>query len=358
MSKILITGGAGYIGSHCVYTMLEKGFDVVVLDNLHRGYLEPIEVLQDYFDKKIYFENKDLRNIEDIRKVFDKHRDIQGVMHFAALCLVNESMSNPYKYFENNVYGSANLLEVMKEYKVKNFVFSSTCNVYKVQGDGQVNEKSQINPPNPYGESKYLSEKEALWYQNIFNFKVIIFRYFNVCGAHPDGLIGDSKKPSQLLMQNAVRGAIGIESFKYTYSEVDTFDKSPIRDYINVMDLSEAHFLAMQKLLEIQDQDEDLGQNQSQSQNQSLDQDEISGIYNLGTENGNSVKEIVEKVMQITGKKFTPQKGKSRKGEPSKLFADITKVRKVFGWEPKYSLEDSIKSLMKWYQKHPNGWEY
>lgn len=338
MAKVLITGGSGYIGSHAVFTMAEAGHKIVVLDNLFRGYRQCIETLQTKFPDQINFYQVDLINKSEIDKVFEQEKDIEGVMHFAALCLVNESMEQPYMYFANNVFGTANLLESMTQHGVKNIVFSSTCNVYKVVGDGKVSETVETDPPNPYGESKYLAEREVMWYEKLREMNAIRFRYFNVCGANTDGIIGDSKKPSQLLLQNAVRGALGIEEFKFTYGEVDTPDGSPIRDYVNVEDLIDAHKIAMEKLI--------------------AGEPGLSGLYNLGTGTGNSVREIVEKVKQVTGKNFPVTKGEARKGEPSKLYADTTKVKEKLGWQAKRSIEDSINSLVKWYTNRPNGWDY
>lgn len=338
MAKVLITGGSGYIGSHAVFKMAQEGYEVVILDNLFRGYRQCVETLEQQFPGQIKFYQADLINKAEIDKVFEAEPGIEGVMHFAALCLVNESMEQPYLYFQNNVYGTANLLESMVQHGVKNLVFSSTCNVYKVIGDGKVDEGVETDPPNPYGESKFLAEREVMWYEKLRGINAIRFRYFNVCGANSEGIIGDSKKPSQLLMQNAVRGALGIEEFKFTYSEVDTPDGSPIRDYVNVEDLADAHFIAIDKLLK--------------------GEPGLSGLYNLGTGTGNSVKELVEKVKQVTGQDFPVSKGEARKGEPTKLYADTTKVQTKLGWQAKRSLEDSIKSLVKWYTNRPNGWEY
>jgi UDP-glucose 4-epimerase len=337
MAKILITGGAGYIGSHAVFKMASEGYDVVVLDNLHRGYKQAIDTLQERFPGKISFHKADLTSKEEVEKVFAQEKDIVGVMHFAALCSVNESVENPYAYFRNNVYGTANLLETMRENDVKNIVFSSTCATYKVVGDGKVDENAEVAPDSPYGESKYLAEKEIMWYEKAFGFNAIRFRYFNVCGANEEGLIGDSKKPSQLLMQNAVRGALGIEEFKFTYGEVPTSDGSPVRDYINVEDLVDAHYVAMKKLLD--------------------GEKDLSGLYNIGTGNGNSVKEIVDKVKEVTGKEFPTNKGEARKGEAVSLYADTTKTREKLGWQAHRNLEQSINSLVKWYDKHPHGWD-
>ncbi|MEI7603876.1 MAG: UDP-glucose 4-epimerase GalE [bacterium] len=338
--KILITGGAGYIGSHAVYKACSDGHDVVIVDNFLRGFRECIETLSSTFPGKITFYNADLRKKEEIEKVFEKEK-IDAVLHFAALCSVNESMEDPYFYFENNTYGTANLLDVMKKYDVRNIVFSSTCATYgpKERSDNiydySINELNIQLPESPYGESKLLSEKEIFWFNKLFGINYTILRYFNVCGAQENGIVGDSKRPSLLLMQNAVRGALGIEPFKLTYSEVDTPDGSPIRDYVNVEDLIDAHFLALDKMI----------------------RQKTSGIYNVGTGKGSSVLEIVNKVMEITGTKFDISKGEARKGEAKALYSNTEKIVNELGWKPARSIEDSVKSLVKWYTNRPNGWK-
>ncbi len=331
-SKILITGGAGYIGSHAARLFLEKGLGVVIFDNLSRGYREPIDIL-----KKIghlEFVKGDLRKKEDIESVFKKHK-ISAVLHFAALCSVNESMEQPELYFENNVSGSLNLLEAMRKAGVKKIIFSSTCAIYGETKYLPVDEKHPQDPASPYGESKLITEKILRWFGELHNFQYVILRYFNVCGAASDGLIGDSKKPSLLLVQNAVRGAMGIEPFFYTCPAVKTPDKTPIRDYIDVEDLAEAHFLALEHL-------------QKGGSNK---------ILNLGNGRGFSVKEIVSEVERAFGIKMKKKKAKARKGEYAEIFADPRKARRILNWKPEKSLRDSITSLKKWYENKPNGYE-
>lgn len=334
--KILITGAGGYIGSVAAYLFLQKGYEVVAIDNFSTGYKQPLELLKQRFGKeKIRFYEVDLKN--DLSPIFKKERGVEVVVHYAASCLVDESMKNPYQYFYNNVFGTLNLLETMKIFEVKNIVFSSTCAVYGETEYMPVDEKHPLNPINPYGQSKKMAEELIVWYGKIFGFKYFILRYFNVCGASDDGLIGDSKKPSTLLVQNAVRGALGIEPFYLTCPEVNTPDKTPIRDYVNVVDLNEAHLLAVKKLTEGEDYREKI---------------------NLGTGMGNSVLEVVKKVEKVTGKKIELKKTTPRQGEYAKIYAAIEKAKKVLGWRPKRTIKDSIVSLVSWYKKHPKGWEY
>jgi len=330
--KILITGGAGYIGSHAVKLFLKNQFEVVSFDNLSRGFQEPLNILKRYGKLKII--KGDLRNKKDIQKVFEKN-NIDAVMHFAALCSVNESIEQPEVYFENNTVGSLNLFEAMRKAGVKKIIFSSTCATYGETKYLPVDEKHPQNPTSPYGEAKFLTERMLRWYGNLHNFKYVIFRYFNVCGADTEGEIGDSKKPSSLLVQNSVRGAMEIEPFFYTCQKVDTPDKSPIRDYIDVEDLVNAHLVAYEYLQKHRNQSE---------------------IFNLGNGTGWSVKEIVSKVEKEFGIKMEKRNSEPRKGEDAKICADTSKVLKILKWKPAKSMEDSIMSLKKWYEKHPNGY--
>ncbi len=337
--KILITGAGGYIGSVAAYLFLEKNFEVVAIDNFSTGYRQPLELLQKKFGAKNFrFYQADLKS-DDLSPIFKKEMGIKVVVHYAASCLVDESMKNPFKYFHNNVLGTLNLLETMKNFAVKNIVFSSTCAVYGEAEYVPVDEEHPTKPLNPYGESKRMAERIIEWYAKIFNIRYLILRYFNVCGASDDGLIGDSKKPSVLLVQNAVRGALGIEPFYLTCPEVATYDKTPIRDYVNVVDLNEAHLLAVEKL-------------------ESLKVGNFGEVINLGTGTGNSVLEIVKKVEEVTGKKIELKKTTPRQGEYAKIYASIEKARNVLGWQPKRKIEESIKSLVAWYKIHPYGWKF
>lgn len=337
--KILITGVGGYIGSISAYLFLSHSYEVVGLDNFCTGYKKPIEVLQQKFGvDKFRFYKKDLKN--NLDEIFNKEKRGSGaafdaVVHYAASCLPDESMKNPMKYFTNNVYGTQNLLSTMLQFNIKNIIFSSTCAVYGEAEYMPLDEKHPTKPINPYGESKRMVEKILNWYSQLQGLNYVILRYFNVCGASDDGLIGDSKKPSTLLVQNAVRGALGIEPFYLTCPEVNTPDKTPIRDYINVVDLNEAHLLALEYLLS----------------------GGKSEIINIGTGTGNSVMEIVNKVQELTGKKIEINKTTPREGEYAKMIAAIGKAKQVLNWEPKRKIEDTIKSLLTWYQNHPHGWE-
>ncbi|MBP9801843.1 MAG: UDP-glucose 4-epimerase GalE [Candidatus Moranbacteria bacterium] len=332
MKKILITGGGGYIGSHVVKFFLERGFSIVVLDNFSRGYREPLQILSKI--GSIDVEESDLLDINSVHEVFQKH-DIGAVLHFAALCIVNESVEQPELYMKNNVEGTKNLLEVMREANVEKIIFSSTCAVYGEAKILPVDENHSLQPMNPYGESKLAAENLIRQEAEAHNLKYVIFRYFNVCGASSDGMIGDSKKPSQLLVQNAVRGAMDIEPFSYTCADVETPDRTPIRDYIDVEDLAGAHFLGFKY----------------------LDQGGASDTFNLGNGKGYSVKEIVSEVERIFGRVMEKAPTVTRKGEHAKIYADPRKAKKALQFMPKKSLTESIESLRKWYTGHPNGYK-
>jgi len=333
MSKILITGAGGYIGSVATYLLLQKGHTVVAIDNFTTGYREPLEVLQKNIDQdtlKVY--EADLtKNIDDI---FQKEKNIDAVLHYAASCLVDESVRLPGKYFLNNVSATANLLATMDKFNIKNIIFSSTCAVYGEAKYYPIDEKHPLNPTSPYGASKKMAEEVIAWYGKLKKFNYMILRYFNVCGATDDGSIGDSKKPSTLLVQNAVRGALGIEKFYLTCPEVDTPDKTPIRDYIDVVDLNMAHLKALEYLLLTKK----------------------SEIINLGTGTGSSVLEVVNQVKKLTGVEIPIEKANIRQGDDAKKIADISKAEKLLGWKPKRTIEDSVKSLITWYKNHPQGW--
>lgn len=334
MRTILVTGAGGYIGSVAVYTLLAKGFKVVGIDNFTTGYKAPLEYFQKKFGARQFsFYEADLHS--DLSSILKSEKGIDAAVHYAASCLVDESIKNPHKYFYNNTCGSLNFIEQLSKHNINRLVFSSTCAVYGEARYSPIDEKHETNPKNPYGESKRMVEKILDWYAQTKGFSFVSLRYFNVCGASDDGVIGDSKKPSVLLVQNAVRGALGIAPFYLTCPIVDTPDTTPIRDYINVVDLNEAHIHAIEYLMN----------------------GGKSTIINLGTGTGNSVLEIVNEVQKETGSTFDVQRSESRKGEYAKMIADIRLARSVLGWSPSRSLKHSISSLCTWYRAHPHGWE-
>ncbi len=334
--KILVTGAGGYIGSVASGLLLEAGFDLVCLENFVRGYKQPLELLQAQFGaERLLLEQADL-STSDLSQIFTRHQ-ISAVMHFAALLNVGESMHQPVEYFSNNVVGTQRLIEAMHQAKVRQLVFSSSCTVY---GNAQylpIDEAHPVvQPESVYGASKKICEDMLSWYGKLGILEYVALRYFNVCGATDDGAIGDSKRPSFHLMQNAVLGAMGLRDFTFNYATVDTPDGSPIRDYVNVVDLGQAHVAALQF----------------------LQREKRTEIFNLGTGSGNSVLEIVNMVKQVTGKDFAVAADPNRRtGEANSMVADYQKAKKLLGWTPQRSLEQSVQSLITWYSSHPKGWE-
>ncbi|MFO0703790.1 MAG: UDP-glucose 4-epimerase GalE [Patescibacteria group bacterium] len=335
MSKILVTGAGGYIGSVTSKLLLENGYSVVALDNFSRGYHEPLELLKSQYSNKISIHTGDLL-VDGGKEVLEKEKDIEAVIHFAALLNVGESWKIPHKYYTNNIGGTTRLTQELIDHGVRYFIFSSSCTVYGNAQYSPIDENHPIaEPVTPYGFSKLVCEKILSWHDKVDALKSVSLRYFNVCGATDDGTIGDSKRPSFHLMQNAVRGALGIAPFELNYANVKTPDGSPIRDYVNVVDLADAHVKALKWILE----------------------NKKTNVFNLGTGDGNSVLEIIEAVKKYTGKTFEVGVSADRRsGEADKMIADNRKAKEILGWEPKHSLEQSVESLIKWYTKHPGGW--
>jgi len=334
MKKVLITGGAGYIGSHSARLFLESGSDVVIFDNFVTGFKQPVEILKSFGNVTLV--EGTVQNPADLEKVFAEH-EFDLVLHFAAFLSVNESMKSPELYFKNNVMGSLNLLEAMRTHGVKNLVFSSSCSVFGESLYLPVDEHHPQLPINPYGESKLMSEKMMKWYCEAHGFTVAVLRYFNVCGASHDGLLGDSKHPSPHLVQNLVLGAMNIVPFTLTCPVVSTPDGTPIRDYVDVEDLSEAHYLAAEF----------------------LQKEPGFSDFNLGNGTGFSVKQMLTKVEEVFHTKIAASTTSTpRQGEYAAVYADPEKAQKMLGWKTKRTLEDSILSLKKWYELHPDGYDY
>ena len=331
--KILITGGAGYIGSHAVKHFVEKGHDVVVFDNLVKGFKGAVDEVSKLGN--VWFYRGDLTNISEIEDVFEKEGTIDAVIHFAAYLSVSESVSSPDQYFRNNVVGTMNLLDTMTKHNVKKLVFSSQCAVYGESDYLPLDENHPTRPTNSYGQTRLAVEKMIKWYDQAVDIKHIILRYFNVCGASTDGIIGDAKTPSVHLMQNVVKGALGLDKFNLTYSKVDTPDGSPIRDYVDVNDLIDAHYLAYLY----------------------LNKDGQSETLNLGSGKGYSVEEIVKEVEGILGVTLPREFGEPRQGEYAAVYANYALAKELIGWEPKRSMKESVESLVKWYKAHPKGFE-
>lgn len=334
-NRLLITGAGGYIASVAIYELLKHGYTIVAIDNFSNGYRQPLEVLKQKFSGQITIHNIDI-NTKKFIHFLTILEDISTVIHFAGSCNVDESTKNPSKYYLNNFLGTENLLKGMVNSGINKIIFSSTCAVYGEAEYLPIDEKHSTMPTNPYGFSKLFAENIIHWYGKNYGIKYIILRYFNVCGASEDGLIGDSKKPSSLLVQNAVRGALGIEPFYLTCPKVNTQDGTPIRDYIDVVDLAEAHIKAYDVLIKRK----------------------VSTVLNLGTGKGSSVLDIMRIVEKETSNELSFEVHTARRGEYSKMIADVSKAKKILDWKPRRNMQDSILSLVKWYKYKPYGWKY
>ena len=326
---ILVCGGAGYIGSHAVRQLIDKGEEVIIVDNLETGHKDAIH-------PKAKFYNVDIRNEEELDKVFAENK-INEVIHFAANSLVGESMTNPLKYYNNNVHGTEILLKVMVKHDVKKIVFSSTAATYGEPKNIPILETDETCPTNAYGETKLAMEKMMKWADVAHGVKFISLRYFNVAGAHESGEIGEDHSPETHLIPLILQVPLGKREFISIFGDdYDTHDGTCIRDYIHVIDLADAHILAVEKLREGSD----------------------SNIYNLGSGNGFTVKEMIDAAREVTGHPIPAKVCERRIGDPAKLVADSTKARKELGWEPKFeNVNAMISSAWKWHQNNPMGFE-
>ncbi|MEH7010866.1 UDP-glucose 4-epimerase GalE [Neobacillus niacini] len=327
--SILVLGGAGYVGSHAVYQLIDQGSEVVVIDNLQTGHRDAIH-------HKAQFYEGDIRSREFMRSVFDKE-NIEAILHFAANSLVGESMTEPLKYFDNNVFGTQIVLEMMKEYNVKHIVFSSTAAVYGEQKVMPIKENAATVPTNTYGETKLTMEKMIAWCEMAFDINYVSLRYFNVASARSDGQIGEDHNPETHLIPVVLEAALGKRPAVTVFGQdYDTTDGTCVRDYIHVEDLIDAHLLALRYL-----------QNGGES-----------NVFNLGSSKGFSVKEIIETAKEVTGIDIPVQFGERRAGDPSTLIASSEKARSVLGWNPtRTSIQRIISDAWNWHQHHPNGYE-
>lgn len=328
---ILITGAAGYIGSHTAIKFLNANYDIVIFDNLETGHIETINELKKLGNVK--FEKGDLKNIEDIENVFTKY-DIEAVVHFAAYSLVGESVENPAKYYRNNTLGTLNLLDTMLKHNVKKIIFSSTCATYGEPEYTPIDEKHTQNPINPYGSSKLMVEKIMDDYDKAYGLKSIRLRYFNVAGSDGQGRVGEWHEPETHLIPNILKSTFdNKKTFKIFGTDYDTPDGTCIRDYVNVEDLAEAHRLAFLYL---------------QKENK-------SDVFNLGTESGDSVKHVFDICEKVLDKKIPLEYTKRRPGDPAKLYANAQKAKTLLNWSPKNSLEDSIKTAYNYEKTRTEG---
>ena len=327
--NVLVCGGAGYIGSHTVYELIERGHSVVVVDSLIKGHKAAV-----HNEAKFYL--GDIRDEEFMDRVF-KENNIDAVIDFAAFSLVGESVNEPFKYNENNVYGTLKLLEAMERAGVKKIVFSSTAATYGEPENDIIVESDKTNPTNPYGETKLTVEKMLKWADNAYGIKFVALRYFNAAGAHISGKIGEDHSPETHLIPIILQTALGQREKMFIFGDdYDTPDGTCVRDYIHVTDLADAHIKALEKLFKTNE----------------------SGIYNLGNGKGFSVKEVIEKAKKVTGKDFKVEIEARRSGDPSTLIASSEKAIKELGWKPKFNtLDKIIETAWNWHKDHKNGYE-
>ena len=325
---ILVCGGAGYIGSHMVSELLDRKEEVIVVDNLQTGHKEAVL-------EGATLLVGDLRDESFLDHVF-KQNKIDAVVHFAADSLVGESVINPLKYYDNNVTGALSLLKVMNANGVKKIVFSSTAATYGEAKNSPIQESDPTIPTNPYGETKLAIEKMLKWSEMAYGIHYVVLRYFNVAGAHVEGKIGEDHSPETHLIPIILEVALGKrESISVYGNDYDTHDGTCIRDYIHVTDLANAHILALEK----------------------LNKEETSGIYNLGSGTGFTVKEVIETARTVTGHPIPEIIAPRRAGDPARLVASSEKAKTDLGWNPtRTSLEEMISSAWRWFQEHPDGY--
>jgi UDP-glucose 4-epimerase len=326
MATILVTGGAGYIGSHVVKELLRKGHQPIVFDNLQTGHRKAT-------GRAHFIEG----NLSDPRKLSETFQanSIDAVMHFAGDCLVGESVQNPLKYFNNNVKNGIKLLEIIEQFNVRKFVFSSSAAVYGEPKEVPISEEHPCAPTNPYGETKWIFERILQTFHDAGKLDFVSLRYFNAAGADPEGELGEDHSPETHLIPLVIKSALDGSSVPVYGTDYETPDGTCIRDYIHVTDLARAHILALQK----------------------LEREEKSAIYNLGNGNGYSVREVIKTVKKVTGRHVASVDSPRRPGDPARLVASSEKIRKQLGWNPEYpDLETIVQTAWEWHRKHPKGY--
>ncbi|MGG5252785.1 UDP-glucose 4-epimerase GalE [Neobacillus sp. SM06] len=324
---ILVTGGAGYIGSHTVVELLNHGEEVVVVDNLRTGHKQAVTGGTFY--------QGDISDRKFLDSVFAKH-EIEAVIHFAASSLVGESVQKPLDYYENNLIASHALVSAMIDHGVKKIVFSSTAATYGEPKSIPILESDVTSPTNPYGETKLAMEKMFRWSDNAYGLKSISLRYFNAAGAHPDAMIGEDHNPESHLIPIILQVALGQrEAIGIFGDDYPTEDGTCIRDYIHVMDLANAHWLALEHLRK----------------------NNTSDVFNLGNGTGFSVKQVIETARQVTDHPIPEKVSPRRAGDPAVLIASSEKAQSVLGWKPQYNdLKTIIATAWKWHQANPKGY--
>ncbi len=324
--KVLVTGGAGYIGSHVVEMLVEQGYEVVVFDSLANGHREAVH-------SAAHFIQGDLTDKASIAAAFDAHH-FDGVLHFASYIQVGESMEDPFKYFNNNVIGSTNLVEQAVKHQVQRFVFSSTANLYDTPKRVPISEDEALIPGSVYGETKFQTERVLMWAERVAGLRYCALRYFNASGAHPNGHIGEDHNPETHLIPRVLFVPLGkLEHITIYGDDYETPDGTAIRDYIHVMDLARAHLLALDAL--------SAGS---------------SRVYNLGSGKGFSVQEIIDVARAVTRHDIPTVIIPRRAGDLPVLIADNSRIRRDLGWEPEYDLRRIIETAWHWHQTHPEGY--
>lgn len=325
---ILITGGAGYIGSNTARYFQEKNEEVIVVDNMQSGHEESVKVDNLY--------RIDIRDKESLDKVFKKH-NIEAVIHFAANSVVGESMEKPYEYYDNNVYGMLCLLGVMKDNNTKKIIFSSSAAVYGEPNRIPILENNETNPTNTYGETKLTMEKMIEWFEKAYGIKYVSLRYFNAAGAHESGIIGEDHNPETHLIPLILQVPLGKREKIYIFGDdYPTNDGTCVRDYIHVNDLASAHYLALEYL-----------RNGNKSDK-----------FNLGNGNGYSVKEVIDTARSVTGHPIPADIKDRRAGDPAVLIASSEKAKTVLGWKPEFdSLEKIVLDAWRWHKNNPKGYK-
>lgn len=326
---ILVLGGAGYIGSHTVYELIDAGREVVVADNLITGFKAAVH-------PKAKFYQIDLRNRVELDELFE-NEEIDGVIHFAAFSQVGESMSKPLKYYENNLWGTTVLLQSMVAHGVDKIVFSSTAATYGEPERIPILENDRTQPTNCYGETKLAMEKMMRWTSGAHPLHYVALRYFNACGAHMSGSIGEAHNPETHLIPLILQVPLGVrEKVSIFGDDYPTKDGTCVRDYIHVTDLAQAHILALDYLMK----------------------GGKSNVFNLGNGVGFTVKEVIDVARSVTGHPIPAEISPRRAGDPAQLVASSEKAKSVLGWKPQYdSLETIVDSAWKWHKAHPNGFE-
>jgi len=324
--NILVTGGAGYIGSHVVEELVEAGESVVVFDNLYTGHRAAV-------DPRAQFVLGDLKDAEAVQRLFDEH-SFDGVMHFASHTLVGESMQQPFLYLGDNVTNALNLLRAMVDHNVKRFILSSTANLFDAPERMPIDEKERIVPGSPYGESKFIIERLLFWMDRVHGLRYAALRYFNAAGASPRGKRGEDHLHETHLIPLILQTALGLRDKVTIFGDdYPTRDGTCIRDYIHVTDLAQAHILALHAL------------------------DHGSRTYNLGNGLGYSVKEMIDAARQITGLPIKAEIGARRPGDPATLIASSETIKRELGWAPEFaSLEAIIGTAWEWHRTHPKGY--